>query len=351
MASKESPLGLRQTKGGFKLRGKITGTEKEKFFTEGVTKNKKQMRTVNFGAQINGGKTVYCRLMGMERDDVYFSKTEDSPDGGKKNIDTKKIPWSERLKFKEKDYKLIGVRLGILTDYDPKGNPYNVQKTLTEYDACKDISDYLEDGDSVFIKGNIEYSTYNGKHRMNFVPNQISRCQKPIDFDEEEFKETVKFGQEIVYMGSEKSGDKYVISAKIINYNSIEDAEFVINNADLYRTFIKYVKPYTMARVFGSIEVEVNKVEVVEEDGEYWGIPDPMKSPENPFKINLVIEGLEKASIETELYNKKAIESAIEKIKEKETVDKDFGDSGDNENWGEKPGKIDEDDDVDDLWD
>ena len=129
--AKESPLGLQETKGSFQLRGKVTGTEKDNFYKELTTKTNKSMRMVNFGAEISEKKTVYLRLNGMEQDSVYFSKSEKTKDG-KKKTEVKKVPWSERFKFHDDGYRMIGVNLGIKKTFDPKGNEVNDKKTMTQ---------------------------------------------------------------------------------------------------------------------------------------------------------------------------------------------------------------------------
>ena len=50
---KNDGLGLQKTEGNFQLRGIITGTEKDKFYTEMTTKTGKPMRMVNFGVEID----------------------------------------------------------------------------------------------------------------------------------------------------------------------------------------------------------------------------------------------------------------------------------------------------------
>ena len=53
-----------------------SGCDKDKFYTELTTSTGKPMRMVNVGVEIDKNKSVYISLNGMERDVVYFSKTE-----------------------------------------------------------------------------------------------------------------------------------------------------------------------------------------------------------------------------------------------------------------------------------
>ena len=347
--AKESPLGLQETKGSFQLRGKVTGTEKDNFYKELTTKTNKSMRMVNFGAEISEKKTVYLRLNGMEQDSVYFSKSEKTKDG-KKKTEVKKVPWSERFKFHDDGYRMIGVNLGIKKTFDPKGNEVNDKKTMTQYDACKYIGDEIEDNSSVFVKGNIEFSTYNDSHRTNFVPSQISLC-KPIDFTDEDFDPMANFEQTIVFMSVTKREHDFLVSAKIVTYNTIEDAEFVISDAILAKNF-KNLKPYTAIKVYGNIVVE-NDTEQIEETKSYWGKANPMERVNSPTVWKLEITGADPETIDTDLYSEEAFDAAIEKINSEKTAKSDYGKTeSDNDGWGTPKKKIETeetDEDEDDI--
>lgn len=351
MAKKESPLGLQETKGSFQLCGKVTGTEKDNFYKELTTKTGKPMRMVSFGVAVNKGKTVYTRLNGMEREAVYYSKTEKQ--GDKKKTDVQKVAWADRFRYGQEhpDYNLIGVHLGLEKTIDEKGNTVNDKRVMVEYDACKEIADKLEDDAPVFIQGNIEYSTYEGKHRTNFVPGQISLC-KPIDFDNDKFEELAVFTQTIVFMGIEKRDKEqdFLVTGKVITYNSIEDVEFTVIRPELAKK-LKPLKPYTAIKVFGDIVVEGNATEV-EEDNDDWGI-NRMERVNSPITWKLVITGADPSSIDTELYPKSAVEAAMTKLAADNAAKSDFG-STDNDDWGTPKtanGTADEDDDdIADNW-
>lgn len=328
---KNTGLGLQETKGSFQLRGTVTGTEKDNFYKELTTKTNKPMRIVNFGVNIDKNKAVYISLNGMERDNVFFAKTE-GKDKDRKTI-TEKVAWKDRLSFKKDGFKPIGVNLGITKVIDTKGNEVNDKQVKVEYDACKYISDNLKDDVSVFVKGKLEFSTYNDRHQTKFTPNQISLC-KPVDFDAEDFATLGNFEQVIVFMGIEKNETgTFTVSAKIITYNSIEEAEFTVENAKLAKN-LRGLKPYTAIKIYGDIRIEHDVEEVEEDDG--WGTPNPMERVNNPTIRTLVITGADKESIDTDTYSEELIEEAIAKIKSDKSADKDFGDSSDDD-WGEAP--------------
>lgn len=323
--TKKKGLGLPQTRGSFQTRGKVTGTQRDNFYTEKLTKTDKPWRSVNFGVQFADNATIYVGMNGMERDSVYFSKKED-----KKTV-TKEVPWRDRFTFAEKDYSLIGVNLGVSKVKDAKGNEVNDKKRMTDYDACKEIADNLTDNQTVFVKGNIEFGSYNEKHTTKFVPSQVS-LGKDIDFDAEDFNPLADFTQVIVYTGVTPNEDKTraTVSAKIVNYDSVEDAEFIITDMNLARMFSKNLKPYTSIKVWGNISVEKNTEEVTTTD--CWGTENNMEKVNTPTIRELVITGADPETIDTTTYTEAEIDKAIEASKTAKAAEKDFG--GSTEGWG-----------------
>lgn len=345
MAEKQNTgLGLQETKGSFQLRGVTTGTTKDNFYKELTTKSNKPMRMVNFGVNIDKNKAVYIGLNGMEKETVFFSKSEGK--GKDRKTITEKVAWKDRLSFKKDGFRPIGVNLGIVKVTDASGNEVNDKQTKFEYDACKYIADNLVDDVSVFVKGKLEFSTYNDAHQTRYTPNQISLC-KPIDFDEEDFAPLGNFEQVIVFMGISKNDDgTFTVLAKIVTYNSVEDAEFIVENAKLAKN-LKSLKPYTAIKVFGDIRVE-HDVEEVEEEDDGWGTPNPMERVNNPTVRLLVITGADKESIDTDTYSEETIAEALAKIKSNKKADKDYGDTSD-DGWGSADIKS-ADDDEDEEW-
>ena len=222
-------------------------------------------------------------------------------------------------------------------------------KTLFEYDACKFINENLEDGQSVFVKGTIEYSTYDNKRNVKFIPNQISLC-KSVDFENENFKEISDFKQRIVFMGIEQNDDKktFTVLSKITGYNSIEDAEFKITNGDLAKQFKKNLKPYTTIDVWGKVSTftEIEKVET----SDIWGEESEMDKVSTPTKRELIIIGADPKSIDKDVLSESVIEEAIKKLNASKKAKEDFND---NDSWGSastlSKSKVDEEED-DDVW-
>lgn len=344
---KNAPHDLQQTKGVFSFRGIVTGTDKDGFYTDKKTQTGKLFRAVSFGIEYDKDKRDFISLNGMERDSVFFSKTEKVD--GKNKTTVEKVAWKDRDSFSKEGFGLIGINLGLVK-IQQDGKEVNDKKTMVEFDACKYIGENLKDGQSVFIKGSIDYSTYNGKHYTKFVPQQISLCTKDIDFEDESFKTNNFFTQTVVLMGVKKDETckdrkKFIVSAKTIGYSNIEDVEFVIYDNEKLAKNLKSLKPYTAIEIHGNIVVATS-VDTVEEEDDGWGDSNPMERNNAPFVRELVITGADKESIDTELYSEEAVESAIAKLAAKDKTNKEYGNSDDG--WGSVNG--DSGNDEDDEW-
>lgn len=355
--AKERIHSLPETKGSFQVKGKINGVEKEKFYTSKKTKTGKDFRAVNFGCMYDEKKTVFMSLNGMPQNDVYFSKR--NPDTNK--TDTKKVAWANRNKFNEEGWRLIGTNLGLTKTVDSEGKEVNDKKTLTSFDACDYIKTNMRDDMSTFIRGNIEFSSYqdndgNTRRSIKYVPSQISLC-KEVDFEEydEDNKPVHDFTQTIMFMeiNQEKENDKatgrFVVSAKIVTYDDVVDTEFIITDAKLAGLFKKNLKPYYSISVHGHIEVSHKIEEISEEDS--WGETNTMNSVSAPTKTEMIITGAIPSTIDRETYNNKNVSEAITKIKNARTAEQNFSGNtsssdSDSSGWGD-----DFTDDDSDPWD
>lgn len=341
---KSAPHDLQQTNGLFTLCGIVSGTDKENFYKETKTTNDKSFRRVTFGVEFDKDKKEYVSLNGMQRDQVVFMKRE-TVNGQTKSV-IEKVNWKDRFTFKKEGYSLLGVHLGLSKTTDNNGKEVNEKKVAVEFDACNEIGTHLKDGSSVFVRGKIEFSTYQDKHYTKFVPQQISLCSKDIDFEDEKFESNARFTQTIIFMGIEKSADtegKFIISGKVVGYSCIEDVEFVTYNSKLAKTLKKALKPYNAIEIYGNISVTSN-AEEVEEDDE-WGESNKMERNNSPFVRELVVTGANKDSIDKTLYSEESVETAIAKLNAKANAEKEFDSSDD---WGSV--NADSGSDDDDEW-
>lgn len=338
---------LPETKGSFQLKGVVSGVEKENFYKEIKTKSHKDMRMINFGVAYAEGSTLYVNLQGMEQDNVYFSKKAEKK-GDKP--ETVKVSWADRFSYNREGFRLIGKNIGVKKKVDENGKTVNDKKVMTDFDACKEVNENLKDGASVFIKGNLDYSSFlddNGNKKIStkLVPNQISLCAD-VDFHDENFTQQNDFNQVIIFMNidQEKENDKptgrFVVAAKIVTYSSIEDAEFIITNKDLANKFKKSLKPYNAIKVSGHM-VSSTQTEIVADEDD-WGEEDAIEKVSAPTKREFIITGAKGSTIDKELYTEANITEAMARIAKANKAESDFG--GDDDNWGSEDLDIDDDD-------
>lgn len=336
---------LPECRGTFQVKGKINGVESSRFYTEKKTKNGKDFRAVNFGCMYDDKKTIYMSLNGMPQDNVYFSKR--NTDTGK--TETKKVAWANRNTFNENGFRMIGTNLGLVKTKDADGKEVNDKKTMHSFDACKYIKENLTDDASTFIRGNIEFSSYqdnegNTRRSIKYVPNQISLC-KAVDFEEydEDNKPIHDFTQTIMFMEinkeqvDSKDTGRFVVSAKIVTYADIVDTEFIITDAKLAGLFKKNLKPYTSISVHGKIEVSHKVEETTSDDG--WGETNSMNSVSAPTKTEMIITGATPSTIDRATYTEKSVSDAIAKIRNARNAEKNFGSaanvSDSEDDWGD----------------
>ena len=332
---------LLETKGIFQVKGIVTGTEGKSFYKEARTQNSKEMRMINFGVEYEKGKTLYINMLGSEQENVYFFKR-----GKKKGekSDTVKVAWADRHTYKREGYKLIGKNIGVKKKVDPEGKTVNDKKIMTEFDACKEVKDNLKDGASVFIRGDLNCDSFiddsgNKRVSVKLIPSQISLCAE-VDFDNDKFESQSDFNQVIIFMGIDKEKDnegretdRFVVTAKIVTYKTIEDVEFIVEDAKLAGIFKKNLEPYNAIKVNGHI-VASTQTEYVEDD-DNWGEKDAMEKIKAPVKREFVITGAKGSSIERGVYTQKTIEEAMAKIAKANKADSDFGDDNLSEEWGD----------------
>ena len=351
--AKERLFDLPETKGTFQIKGLVTGHDKDSFYKESKTKTGKTMRRTSFGVTYEPNKTMYVTIQGFPQENVYFSSQSKN---GEKPV-TEKVTWADRFTFRKEGFRMIGNNIGVTKAINEKGEHENVRKIMTDFDAAKEVADHLKDDDSVFIKGKLEYSSFttdNGEmHSVKLVPNQVSLCKKSIDFSDENFESTHQFTQVIVFTGidQEKENDKptgrFVVSAYIVNYASIENAEFIIEDKGLANTFRKSLSPYNAIQVHGDMTV----TEVVEEiEDDVWGEANKMERQGTPVKREYIIRGARPSTIDKDTYSELSITEARLKVKNAQDAKNDFGsmntaDSSD-AGWGTVPTTEDEDEDI-----
>jgi hypothetical protein len=321
--------GLPQTKGFFKLRGNVTGTVREKAFTHKEYDNGGERNSFSFGVQTSLNSTVYVNAEGYKNDKVYlFKRSEVKGQQGEQKV----VEWGKRYDYVNDGFLPMGVSVGL--DIDDEGK--NITNTLLDFDAAKKIRQELVDNAPIFVRGDIEFSSFKndkGEIRRNkkFVVKNIYNS-KIVDFEAEDFKETADFKQKIIFTRISKSTEpgetKFNLEAKVVTYSSIEDAEFVIYNTALANQIKKSLKPYQALDVWGIIFNKVDTDEV-EEEASVWGEEDSFKKATKSYIRELVITGADPSTIDKETFTEEAVEEALNKLRSEGQVESGtWGDNG-----------------------
>lgn len=354
---------LPETKGVFKATGKVSGTTKDKYYTNGKTKDGKKIKmALKFGLKVDGeGRTVYTsiepRPKDPNKDKVYFYKK--STEKGKKGQSVG-VLFKDKDNFKEEGFEQIGVKVGIEQYIDEKGALKNKNSNMFEENAIDYLYDNLKEEQEVFVRGDLNWSSYrNGNTgdiiRMNKCNiTQISGLTKALDFEKEGFASMNDFKQRIIFMSidmdeSNPEDKKALLEAKIVTYNSIEDAEFVVRKPKLYKN-LKKLKPYTSIEVFGKINNLIEREEF-EDDG--WGTDEDSFGDSNvTFIKEMYILGADPATIDVETYTKENIEEAEDLIRQNNKVKENFGETNNNddEDWGSMNSDNDSNDEIEEGW-
>ena len=274
---------LVETKGVFKVIGKVTRIDKDGAFREEVmdkpdNKNHGRLyRSLRFGVKTSPTNEIIVQTFDYEPEEVFLwnsKKKEKDP-----NYKGDRVPfgvWEEQQDaLREQGYVVLQSRIGL--DYDEKGKLKT--KGVPRFVASKEIYESLNNGDSVVVEGTIRYSKYKNRNdeiveQKNYTIEKLFRI-KDIDFEAEDFEEVSYFEQEMVFVDAnlDKQEKKAYITGRIIDYmGNFEDTQFVVNFANekgeiepdmlkLAEAMSKKMKFGDVINVFGDV---VNRV-VVEE--------------------------------------------------------------------------------------
>lgn len=335
---------ISQTKGSFEAKGVLFGLKSENL----VKTSDKGFKMMNLGLRLADGEVMYLSLNGGEQKFVYFSKMGAK---GEKPVQ-EKVEWEKRNRFNKDGYNLIGVRLG-LTKNEETGK--NELVTKVAYDAIEYIEENAEDGMSVFVKGQIEFGSYEKneelKKTVKFVPNAIYLAGQPIDFQDEKFEKYAEFAQKVVYKGVrrekiEKSEEyNFYADVALIGYRTYEETSLEITK-DLAAKFKDNLKPNTGIVMTGKLKSS-QVVETV--TAEVWGEDTKVGKPKNTGRTVLFVDGAQPATIDTETYKQKVLDAYIGEVAEykkaQEAKKAGFA-SQEGGDWGNKS-KVDE---VEEVW-
>lgn len=325
---------LEETKGTFTLKGIIDGLESDYAVREGVTSTDKEYKALSFFVQTSPTNRVKVEMFGMERDVIFYSS---------KAKQSKKVPFENRDKVSLKGYQLMGVSINA-------SGKKNDRKTLIEYDAVDYIREHFNDGDTVYIKGQLDFSEFENQHgetinKTSFRMNSIKK-EEAIDFDSEDFIPHAFFKQDIVVNELMEEEGKLYVHAKIIKYKGdLADAIFVVDSERLKKfskTLKKNLKFGDWINVKGWIVSETieGEEEAENEDDDDWGGETPEGMDNNYIKeyINeLQIVNVDKETYEPKKYTEDDLFTKEEEDFGEDTEDEDDDDFEDDDDDGELP--------------
>lgn len=217
MAKTKERKALKKGKAAFNLIGRVKVTDKtfnlDNSYDSGWTDN-----SMYVGVDCGNGNTVYAEMRSgffPDKDNVIraYSKDEKDDAGKSKSVE---IAWEDRLDESLYDSISDSSFLTVGVEKDVKDKTV-YKKFLTAYDAVEYLSEHLEDGMIVNVKGTIGYNEYEGN--VSTKKEITSIVLSKID-DEADFKAT--FSQTILV-------DSKSIGKKNDDKDTMELAAYVVD--------------------------------------------------------------------------------------------------------------------------
>jgi hypothetical protein len=309
--------GLKQNEGQFKLKGLVTGANRDDVFKPSIQKNGSTRNTLKFGMKTSLDNEIYVRISDSEKEKAWFYKKGDK----KKGIEgeSKSVAWEQRLNFHEEGFEPIGVNIGLDKDKDEK----NIIVNKHDFDAAEYIAERINDDLPVRIIGDIEFNSFDGQDGKIRSKNlNIKKIYNSfVDFEKEDFIEENYFKQSFLFMGIERANGKdgkpdtedprFIVKGKIITYSTLEDVEFVLRNKKLGQNFQKNLKPYYCIEVFGAINNKRMEQEVENNEDDWGGEQNPFEVVNNPRKFEFEIKGINTKNIDKTTYTEQIVTDAF----------------------------------------
>lgn len=305
---------LVQSKGNFQLRGIIVGKNpetalKNNGYIEGKTKEKNvPYRSIRFRVKTSEENIITVELFGQIMDKVYaYNKDE------KKTI---AVDWEDRSNGIPEGYDIIACNIN--------------NKKITTFDAVKAINEGFEDGDSVVITGEIQFSTYKSNQngevvlQKKYVIKNMFASSDTVDFDSDNFEEENFFTQEIVVRDTEKvkADNKMYVYAYIIEYGGKFNPAIFEIDLEEYEDVSKYIgkmKFGSLVKVSGSINNRTTSV--VQDDEEVIGKKIPKRTSAS-FQTLLKITSAYPKTYEPQKYSQDDFTQALDTTEARESMKK-----------------------------
>ncbi len=216
MAKSTEKKALKKGKAAFNLIGRVKVTDKtfnlDNTYDSGWTDN-----SMYVGVDCGNGNIVYAEMRSgffPNKDNVIrgYDKTEKDDAGKSKSVE---IAWEDRFNETLLDTIADSSFLTVGVEKDVKEKTV-YKKFLTAYDAVEYLSDHLEDGMIVNVKGNIGYSEYDGNVsvKKEITSIVLSKVEDEADF-KATFTQTILVDSKSVGKKDEEKGtmtlDAYVV--------------------------------------------------------------------------------------------------------------------------------------------
>jgi hypothetical protein len=242
MAKKTDKTELKKGRATFNLIGEVKINDYTFKLDEQSQNSDWVYNAMNLGVNCGNGNIVYAEMMGgygSERDNVVYVHGVKENESGKMIDDYDNrftIDWDDRLD--EDMFELIGdncfITIGIEKDIKDKTV---TKKFLSAYDAIEYLSEHLEDGMVVNVKGNLKYSEYDGKVQ---VKKEITSIFLSKADSEDKYKAT--FTQTVLAdvnsIGKlDKEKASFPIDAYVVDYVGKIDGKQIKKNVAFTKTF------------------------------------------------------------------------------------------------------------------
>lgn len=323
---------VKVTKGSFKLVGKVKlSKDPKRFFKHFEFDSGTEKNQLTFGIETSESNESFVSLEGFTQKTAKFNKFDVKTRTNLKE----EVSWNSRFDFEKDGYApMFGTKIAL--------NGKDEMVVLFQYDACEELKESLIDGMSVYVEGNTKFSHYSKdgevKRYKTLDLTKIYKQDKDLDFGVEDFVEKNMFEQEIIFMEIEKEMDfetnketgRFIVLAKIVTSESVEDTQFIIADAKLASLIRKNLKPYNAIKVSGRLMTQVIEEEAVEADT--WG--DDESFDEKPHEVKFrewVITKAYPDTLDKETYSEAVLASVTQ-------AEDDFGNT------------VAVEDDNDDVW-
>lgn len=242
MAKKTDKTELKKGRATFNLIGEVKINDYTFKLDEQSQNSDWVYNAMNLGVNCGNGNIVYAEMMGgygSERDNVVYVHGVKENENGKMIDDYDNrftIDWDDRLD--EDMFELIGdncfITIGIEKDIKDKTV---TKKFLSAYDAIEYLSEHLEDGMVVNVKGNLKYSEYDGKVQ---VKKEITSILLSKADSEDKYKAT--FTQTVLADANsigklDKEKASFPIDVYVVDYVGKIDGKQIKKNVAFAKTF------------------------------------------------------------------------------------------------------------------